>query len=70
MAGVVFNAQRTQMHNSRLGTIIIDCQTEILDAGAQVKAWWVPEAPTGQRFCVVRPQWPDFAEQANPRPGA
>ncbi|MFL5346142.1 MAG: hypothetical protein ACJ8AT_15240 [Hyalangium sp.] len=21
-----------------------------------VKSWWVMEAPTGQRFCVVRPQ--------------
>jgi hypothetical protein len=21
-----------------------------------VKRWWVLEAPTGQRFCVVRPQ--------------
>ena len=21
-----------------------------------VKRWWVMEAPTGQRFCVVRPQ--------------
>ena len=26
----------------------------------QVKTWWVMEAPTGQRFCVVRPQTPDF----------
>jgi predicted enzyme related to lactoylglutathione lyase len=25
-----------------------------------VKTWWVMEAPTGQRFCVVRPQRPDF----------
>jgi predicted enzyme related to lactoylglutathione lyase len=23
---------------------------------AQVRTWWVMEAPTGQRFCVVRPQ--------------
>jgi hypothetical protein len=23
---------------------------------AQVKRWWVLEAPTGQRFCVVNPQ--------------
>lgn len=22
----------------------------------QVQTWWVVEAPTGQRFCVVRPQ--------------
>jgi hypothetical protein len=27
--------------------------------------WWVMEAPTGQRFCVVRPQRPDFADTAN-----
>jgi predicted enzyme related to lactoylglutathione lyase len=27
--------------------------------------WWVMEAPTGQRFCVVRPQAPDFAEKAH-----
>jgi predicted enzyme related to lactoylglutathione lyase len=32
---------------------------------AQVKRWWVMEAPTGQRFCVVRPQRPDFAEHAH-----
>ena len=23
---------------------------------AQIKRWWVMEAPTGQRFCVVNPQ--------------
>jgi predicted enzyme related to lactoylglutathione lyase len=32
---------------------------------AQVKRWWVMEAPTGQRFCVVRPQRPDFESHAN-----
>lgn len=32
---------------------------------AKVKTWWVMEAPTGQRFCVVRPQRPDFEEKAN-----
>ena len=31
---------------------------------AQVKTWWVMEAPTGQRFCVVRPQRPDFVARA------
>jgi predicted enzyme related to lactoylglutathione lyase len=30
-----------------------------------VKTWHVMEAPTGQRFCVVRAQRPDFATQAN-----
>jgi len=27
--------------------------------------WWIMEAPTGQRFCVVRPGKADFAEKAN-----
>ena len=29
-----------------------------------LKSWYVLEAPTGQRFCVVRPQRPDFAAKA------
>ncbi len=32
---------------------------------AQVRTWWVMEAPTAQRFCVVRVQRSDFAENAN-----
>jgi predicted enzyme related to lactoylglutathione lyase len=32
---------------------------------AAVKSWYVMEAPTGQRFCVVRVQRSDFAERAN-----
>lgn len=31
----------------------------------KVKRWIVMEAPTGQRFCIVRPQSRDFASQAN-----
>ncbi|MCD5330332.1 VOC family protein [Chromobacterium piscinae] len=31
----------------------------------KIHTWWVMEAPTGQRFCVVRPQRPDFEERAN-----
>ena len=31
---------------------------------AQVKTWWVMEAPTGQRFCVIRPQRDDFQARA------
>jgi predicted enzyme related to lactoylglutathione lyase len=31
----------------------------------QVKTWWVMEAPSGHRFCVVRPQSPDFPAGAN-----
>jgi predicted enzyme related to lactoylglutathione lyase len=30
-----------------------------------VKSWCVMEAPTGQRFCVVRVQRADFAAKAN-----
>jgi predicted enzyme related to lactoylglutathione lyase len=32
---------------------------------AQVSSWWVMEAPTGQRFCVVRVQSKDFEQTAN-----
>ena len=31
----------------------------------QVRSWWVMEAPSGHRFCVVRPQRADFDEHAN-----
>lgn len=30
----------------------------------KIKSWWVMEAPTGQRFCVVRPQSSAFAKQS------
>jgi hypothetical protein len=123
------------MHKSRLGGLIIDCQTDNLDAAAlfwsqalgyrirhsqaeedagympldtgpnephievqrvthpsrvhldietddveaevrrleqlgarrvnQVRTFWVMEAPTGQRFCVVRAGRADFAQHAN-----
>ena len=122
------------MHRSRLGAIVIDCQTDDLDAAADfwsqalgcpqksdepvdekyvgletdpnelqvevqkvdhpsrvhldiesddieaevrrleelgakrlewVKSWWVMEAPTGQRFCVIEPQRSEFASEAN-----
>ncbi len=48
----------------------IEAEVERLEAlGARriahVKGWWVMEAPTGHRFCVVRPQRPDFEERAN-----
>jgi hypothetical protein len=55
----------------------VDIETDDVDAevarleqlGArrirQVKTWWVMEAPTGHRFCVVRPQTPDFADKAH-----
>ena len=31
----------------------------------KVHTWWVMEAPTGQRFCVVRVQNPEFDQSAN-----
>lgn len=35
---------------------------------AQVRTWWVMEAPSGHRFCVVRPQREDFSDSANTWP--
>jgi hypothetical protein len=32
---------------------------------AQIKTWWVMEAPTGQRFCVVRASSSRFADESN-----
>lgn len=61
-------------HASRLHLDIetddIEAEVQRLEAlGAkrvrQIHRWWVMEAPTGQRFCVVRPQRSDFAERAN-----
>ena len=34
-----------------------------------VRSFWVMEAPTGQRFCVVRAQRANFARDANLWPG-
>jgi hypothetical protein len=31
----------------------------------KINTWWVMQAPTGQRFCVVRPQGERFAETAH-----
>lgn len=31
----------------------------------EVSTWYVMEAPTGHRFCVVRPQRQDFDDAAN-----
>ncbi len=35
---------------------------------AQIRTWWVMEAPSGHRFCVVRPQRADFPKGANTWP--
>jgi len=34
----------------------------------QIGTWWVLEAPTGQRFCVVRRQTASFDDKANAWP--
>jgi hypothetical protein len=61
-------------HESRVHLDIeaddIDAEVRRLEAlGAKplerVKTWCVMEAPTGQRFCVVRVQRSDFEERAN-----
>ena len=31
----------------------------------QIRTWWVMEAPTGQRFCVIRAASKDFDETAS-----
>ncbi len=33
-----------------------------------IQSWWVMEAPTGQRFCVVRASSPEFARLATTWP--
>jgi glyoxalase superfamily protein len=61
-------------HDSR---IHLDIESDDLEAevrrletlGAKrigfVKRWWVMEAPTGQRFCVVNPQRGPLTDEAN-----
>ena len=61
-------------HDSR---VHIDIETDDIEAEARrlealgakrvgsVHTWCVMEAPTGQRFCLVRPQRADFKEHAN-----
>lgn len=49
----------------------IEAETaRLIDLGAtevgRTKGWVVLEAPSGHRFCVVKPQRPDFAVNANP----
>jgi predicted enzyme related to lactoylglutathione lyase len=60
-------------HPSR---VHLDIETDDIDAEvqrleklgakrvAQVKSWWVMEAPTGQRFCVVAAASPQFRDKA------
>jgi predicted enzyme related to lactoylglutathione lyase len=65
---------QTVKHDSR---VHLDIETDDIEAEAQrleslgarriekVHTWIVMEAPTGQRFCIVRPQNKNFAETAN-----
>jgi predicted enzyme related to lactoylglutathione lyase len=64
-------------HDSR---VHLDIETDDIDAEvarlealgakrvAQVKTWWVMQAPTGHRFCVIRPQNESFEARATARP--
>ncbi len=71
--GLHIEVQRVQ-HPSR---VHLDIETDNIEAEVQrleglgakrignVRTWCVMEAPTGQRFCVVKPQRDDFDETAN-----
>jgi predicted enzyme related to lactoylglutathione lyase len=71
--GLDIEVQRVD-HPSR---VHLDIETDDIDAeirrleglGAkrvrQIRSWWVMEAPTGQRFCVVHANSPRFEEQAS-----
>jgi predicted enzyme related to lactoylglutathione lyase len=73
-AGAIHVEVQQVDHPSR---VHLDIETDDIDAevrrlealGArrvgQVKSWWVMEAPTGQRFCVVRGSSADFDAKAN-----
>ena len=72
-AGLSVEVQRVD-HPSR---VHLDIETDDIEAEAarlealgakrvaKVSDWWVMEAPTGQRFCIVRPQTAGFEELAN-----
>jgi predicted enzyme related to lactoylglutathione lyase len=61
-------------HESR---VHLDIETDDIEAEARrlealgarrvaaIRTWLVMEAPTGQRFCLVRPQNADFEDRAN-----
>ena len=61
-------------HQSR---VHIDIETDNIEAEverletlgakrvAKTRSWWVMEAPTGQRFCVVNPKRSEFETEAN-----
>lgn len=63
--GLSVEVQRVD-HDSR---VHLDIETDDIDAEvarleklgakrvAEIRTWWVMEAPSGHRFCVVQPQW-------------
>jgi len=71
--GLHIEVQQVQ-HPSR---VHLDIETDDIEAEAarleklgakkveRFPRWWVMEAPTGQRFCIVHPQSKDFADRAN-----
>ena len=71
--GLHIEVQRVA-HASR---VHLDIETDDVEAEAnrlealgarrvqKIRTWWVMEAPTGQRFCVVRAQRANFAAEAN-----
>jgi predicted enzyme related to lactoylglutathione lyase len=75
-SGLHIEVQKVQ-HPSR---VHLDIETDDLDAEAArlealgatkvgfVKRWWVMEAPTGQRFCVVRMKHPELGAAPNQWP--
>jgi predicted enzyme related to lactoylglutathione lyase len=68
---------QTVAHPSR---VHLDIETDDIEAEVQrleklgairvarIKTWWVMEAPTGHRFCVVRAQSSNFAQYAREWP--
>uniref|UniRef100_UPI0037841EF3 VOC family protein n=1 Tax=Rudaea sp. TaxID=2136325 RepID=UPI0037841EF3 len=79
LAGAIFSTF-SRSENRRAGHIHLDIETDDLDAEvarlealgatriAFVKRWWVMQAPTGHRFCVVRKQREEFASHLNEWP--
>jgi predicted enzyme related to lactoylglutathione lyase len=72
-SGLHIEVQKVE-HESR---VHLDIETDDIEAEvlrleglgakrvAKIRTWWVMEAPTGQRFCVVRPQGPELGREGN-----
>ena len=70
--GLAIEVQRVS-HPSR---VHLDIETDDIAAGVrrleklgarriqEIRTWWVMEAPTGQRFCVIRASSKDFEAKA------